>query len=161
MDLVQNLLIRIKKNCPWTWSLTGGPWTRSMKVVHGSGPKRGPWTPGPCFVLTPHRVPPIEQKFRFEILKIPHSQWNGTLRLHWPEPLCIWLLFLLAGYKRMVLGTTIFSNGKGQVVPNNRNYCGPVKEDHLQRWSWIFQLDCTKMVCSIWFLTQVSWILGT
>ena len=25
----------IKKNCPWTWSMTGGPWTRSMKVVHG------------------------------------------------------------------------------------------------------------------------------
>ena len=32
----------------------------------------------------------------------------------------------------MVLGTTIFSNGKGQVVPNNRNDCGPVKADHLQ-----------------------------
>ena len=39
--------------------MTGGPWTRSMKVVHGprvdpvqSG---GPWTPGPCFVLT-HKV---------------------------------------------------------------------------------------------------------
>ena len=21
-----------------------------MKVVHGPGPKKGPWTPGPCFV---------------------------------------------------------------------------------------------------------------
>ena len=27
--------------------MTGGPWTRSMKVVHGPGPKRGsmdPWS---------------------------------------------------------------------------------------------------------------------
>ena len=31
----------IKKNCPWTLSMTGGPWTRSIKVVHGPGPKRG------------------------------------------------------------------------------------------------------------------------
>ena len=30
-----------------------GPWTRSMKLVHGPGPKGGgSWTPGPCFVLT-------------------------------------------------------------------------------------------------------------
>ena len=54
MDLVQNLPIKIK-NCSWTWSMTGGPWTRSMKVVHGPGPKRGsmdPWSlfcPHPTF----------------------------------------------------------------------------------------------------------------
>ena len=28
-----------------------GPWTQSMKVVHGPSPKWVP-TPGPCFVLT-------------------------------------------------------------------------------------------------------------
>ena len=32
--------------------MTGGPWTRSMKVVDGPGPKRGSMGPGPCFVLT-------------------------------------------------------------------------------------------------------------
>ena len=42
-----------KKNCQWTRSMTAG--------VHGPGPLKwsmdpvqdgGPWTPGPCFVLT-------------------------------------------------------------------------------------------------------------
>ena len=52
MDLVQNLLIK-KKNCPWTWSMTGGPWTRSMKVVHGPGPKRGSMDPWSMFCPHP------------------------------------------------------------------------------------------------------------
>ena len=30
----------------------GGPWTRSMKGVHGPGPKRGSMDQGPCFVLS-------------------------------------------------------------------------------------------------------------
>ena len=30
-----------------------------------------------------------------------------------PNPPRVWLLFLLAGYKRAVLGTTILANGKG------------------------------------------------
>jgi hypothetical protein len=39
----------------------GGPWTRSMEGVHGPDPQRGsmypvqtrgPWTGGPCFVLS-------------------------------------------------------------------------------------------------------------
>ena len=43
MDLVQNLLIKIKK--------------LSMDLVHDRGSmdpvnESGPWTPGPCFVLT-------------------------------------------------------------------------------------------------------------
>ena len=29
----------LKKKCPWTQSMTGGPWTQSMKVVHGPSPK--------------------------------------------------------------------------------------------------------------------------
>ena len=28
----------------------------------------------------------IQQKFRFEILEIPRVQWNGTFRLHRPDP---------------------------------------------------------------------------
>ena len=36
-----------KKRCPWTPSMTGDAWTRSMKVVYGPGPKWGsmdPWS---------------------------------------------------------------------------------------------------------------------
>ena len=43
-----------KKKCPWTWSMTGAPWTRSMKVVHGPGPKWGSMDPWSMFC--PHRV---------------------------------------------------------------------------------------------------------
>ena len=36
----------------------------------------------------------IQQKFQFEISLIPHAQWNGTLRLHRPNPSHSMLLFL-------------------------------------------------------------------
>ena len=45
-----------------------------------------------------------------------------------PKPPHVWLLFLYAGYKRVVLGTTILSNGKGHFGPTR-----PVKVDHLGR----------------------------
>ena len=74
MDLVQNLLIKIKKTVhgpgPWQGVHESGPWTRSKDVLPSPwlawlavfiffpnawssmdplfGP--GPWTPGPCFV---------------------------------------------------------------------------------------------------------------
>ena len=36
----------------------------------------------------------------------------------------------------------------------------PVKVDHLQKWSQILWSDRTEMVRSIWFLTEISGILG-
>ena len=36
----------------------------------------------------------------------------------------------------------------------------PVKEDHLEGWSQIFRSDRIEIVCSIWFLTEISGILG-
>ena len=47
---------KTKKNCPWTWSMTGGPWTRSMKVVHGPCPKRGSMDPWSMFCPHPFDV---------------------------------------------------------------------------------------------------------
>ena len=38
-----------------------------------------------------------------------------------PKPPRAWLLFLQAGYKRAVLGTTILSNGKEHFAPTDRN----------------------------------------
>ena len=38
----------LKKKCPWTQSMTGGPWTQSMKMVHGPSPCKV----GSCVVLT-------------------------------------------------------------------------------------------------------------
>ena len=52
LDLVQDLLIKIKKTVhgpsPWQGVHGPGPWKWSMDPVQ----RGGPWTPGPCFVLT-------------------------------------------------------------------------------------------------------------
>lgn len=60
----------------------------------------------------------------------------------------------------MVLGRTIFLIERDKLILPTK-VTGPVKVDHLQRWSLIFRLDCTKMVCSFLFLTKVSGILGS
>ena len=66
-----------------------------------------------------------QQKFRFEISEISHAKWNGSLQKlnpkiayipfaqTWPKPMHVWLLFLHARYKRVVLGTSTLSNEKG------------------------------------------------
>ena len=36
--------------------MTGGPWTRSMKVVHGPGPKCGSLDQGSMFCPHPHEI---------------------------------------------------------------------------------------------------------
>ena len=36
----------------------------------------------------------------------------------------------------------------------------PVKVDHLEGWSQIFRSDRIEIFCSIWFLTEISGILG-
>ena len=46
----------IKKNCPWTWSMTGGPWTRSTKVVHGPDLKWGSMDPWSMFCPHPNKT---------------------------------------------------------------------------------------------------------
>ena len=54
--------------CPWTWCKTF--LQKLKKTVHGPGPWKwsmdpvqtgGPWTPGPCFVLTPWKVRCLNQ----------------------------------------------------------------------------------------------------
>ena len=72
------------------------------------------------------------------------------------------VLFLQAGYRRAVLGTIIMSNqGNGRdisVRPTEMTRL--VKVDLLQSGSEILGSDWTEMVCSIWFLTEISGILG-
>ena len=50
----------------------------------------------------------------------PMEQYNLVEQTR-PKPPRIWLLFLKAGYKRAVLGTTILSNGKGHFGPTDQN----------------------------------------
>ena len=45
--------------------MTGGPWTRSMKVVHGPGPKRGSMDPWSMFC--PHPVASVSKLHHFVV----------------------------------------------------------------------------------------------
>ena len=62
----------------------------------------------------------IQQKFWCEISKIQRTQWNGWFRFHRPVP-SHRVFALQAGYKRAVLGTTIFLNGKEIFSRTDRN----------------------------------------
>ena len=64
----------------------------------------------------------FERHADFNSTKIPVQNFgNSTCPMKWyisvaqtsPKPPCVWLLFLQAGCKRAVLGTTLLSNGKG------------------------------------------------
>ena len=65
----------------------------------------------------------IQQKFQFEISEISCAQWNGTFRLHRPDP--SHRAFGYCSYKQdtkeQYWGDTILSNGKGHFGPTNWN----------------------------------------
>ena len=84
----------IKKNCPWTQSMTGGPWTRSMKVVHGPDPKWGSMDPWSLFC--PHPFVPARRvcQSSITILSPPPSPPSFT----WPSSLRFWDFFTPAGH---------------------------------------------------------------
>ena len=70
-----------------------------------------------------HGALSIQQKFRFEISEIPRAQWNGTFRLHRPDPspCAFGYCSCKPVYKRAVLRTTFLSNAKGHFGPTDRN----------------------------------------
>ena len=86
----------------------------------------------------------------FEILEISCSQWNGTFRLHRPDS-----SHRTFGYysckqdaKEGYWGQQ-FCQMEMTFRSDQTKMTRPVKVDHLQRWSQIFWLDRTEMVCSI------------
>ena len=62
---------------------------------------------------------------RFEISEIPRSQWNGTFRLHRPNPShrAFGYCFCKQDTKERYwgVGITILSNGEGHFGPTDRN----------------------------------------
>ena len=89
------------------------------------------------------------------------SQWNGTFRLHRPDP-----SHRAFGYcsckqdsKERYWGQQ-FCQIEREISVQPTVMTRPVKVDHLQRWCQTFRSDRTEMVCSIWFLTEISGILG-
>ena len=75
----------------------------------------------------------IQQKFRFEISEIPRAQWNGTFRLHRPDP-----SHRALGYcsckqdtKERYWGQQ-FCQMERNISVRPTEMTRPVKEDHLQ-----------------------------
>ena len=79
------------------------------------------------------------------MLEISHAQWNSTFRCHRQDP--SHRAFGYCSWKKVALETTIMSNGNWHTSVRPTEISGPVKVDHLQ------------MVCSIWFLSEISGIL--
>ena len=91
------------------------------------------------------------------MLEISHAQWNSTFRLHRQDP--SHRAFGYCSWKKVALETTTFLNGNWHTSVRPTEIRGPVKVDHLQRQSQILRSDRTEMVCSIWFLSEISGIL--
>ena len=91
----------------------------------------------------------IQQKFRFEISEISRAQWNGTFRLHRPDP-----SHRAFGHFSCKLDTKQWYEGQ-QFCQMERDFsvrstemARSVKVDHLQRRSQIFRSDRTETVRS-------------
>ena len=94
-------------------------------------------------------------KIWFEISEISCAQWNGTFRLHRPNP-----SHHAFGYcsrkqetKKRYWGQQ-FCQIERDFLVRVTEMTRPVKVDHHQSWSWIFRSDQTEMVHSIWCTNQ-------
>ena len=67
MDLVQNLQKNVHGPDPWQGAHGHGPWKWSMDPVQ----RGGPWTRGPCFVLTRQLLPSARCQRAKHLLKKP------------------------------------------------------------------------------------------
>ena len=119
--------------------------------------------------LETRRALSIQQKFRFEISEIPLAQWNGTFRLHRPDPSHH---VLLSGY------CSCKHDAEEQYWANSVQYwANSVFKWKGTFWSerqkWPDRSKCTtfkgcpkysgqteRMVHSILFLSEISGILG-
>ena len=89
----------------------------------------------------------IQEKFQFEISEIPRAQWNGTFRLHRPDP-----SHRALGYcsckqdtKERYWGQQ-FCQMERDISVRPTEMTRPVTVDHLQSWSRIFRSDQTEMM---------------
>ena len=94
-------------------------------------------------------------RFRFPVWRnfgnSTYTQWNGTFRLHRPEPSnhAFGYCSCKQDTKTAVLRTTIWQMER-VISSRPTEITRPVKVEHLQSWSRVFRSDQTEMVCSNW-----------
>ena len=100
---------------------------------------------------------PFNKNSRFYISQILLAHWNNTFQLNKPNPsqgtfgYCSRKQDAKEYYWRQQL-----CQMKRDISVRPTKITGPVKVDHLQRWSQICWSDQTKMVCSIFISNQNS-----
>ena len=103
----------------------------------------------------------IQQKFWFEISKIPRALWNGSFRFHRPVPshrVFAYCSLCKQDTKERYWGQQFCQMEGLSVGPTEMS--GLVKVNHLQRLSQIFRSDRTEMARSIWFLIKICGYLA-
>ena len=97
---------------------------------------------------------PFKKKFWFENFRNSTCLGNGTFQLYRPDSSDrAFNYFSCKQDKKERYWGQQFKKWKGTFRSGPTEMSGPVKEDHLWRWSKIFRSDLTKMVRSAWFLT--------
>ena len=137
--------------------MTGGPWARSMKVVHGPGPKWGsmdPWSvfcPHPFFSPTCRVASVIWQKSKKIATDSNYLRCHALLTaLHFPLE-TTWSC--KQDRKERYWGQQFWQMERDSSV-RPTEMTRPVTVDHLQSWSRIFRSDQTEMVRSIWWTNR-------
>jgi len=88
---------------------------------------------------------------------------NGTVHSGCTDPTratARLVIVLVSWMPKNGTGDNKFFQMKRDIAVRPTEKSGRVKVDHLLRWSQIFRSDRTEMVRSIWFLTEISGILG-
>lgn len=97
---------------------------------------------------------PLKKKLWFENFRNSTCLGNGTFQLYRPDSSDrAFNYFSCKQDKKERYWGQQFKKWKGTFRSGLTEMSGPVKEDHLWRWSKIFRSDLTKMVRSAWFLT--------
>ena len=97
---------------------------------------------------------PFKKKFWFENFRNSTCLGNGTFQLYRPDSSDrAFNYFSCKQDKKERYWGQQFKKWKGTFRSGPTEMSGPVKEDHLWKWSKIFRSDVTKMVRSAWFLT--------
>ena len=109
-----------------------------------------------------YRALSSQQQCQYEISEIPRAKWNGTFRLHRPDP--SHRAFGYCSYKQdakeRCWGQQFCQMERDISAVWPTETSEPVKVSHLQRRSQMFWLDRTEIVRSIWFLAEISGSLG-
>ena len=114
------------------------------------------------FIITKTQLESRNALFNTSNFGLKFRKRNSILRLLRPGPShrAFGLVILVSRMQKSVTEDNNFVKWTRTFWSDQKKMSWPVKVDHLQRWSRIFRSDRIEMVSSIWFLIEISGILG-